>query len=90
MYLWNIFANKQCCKSGFTESGAGSSILSEWIRIRIRNQGFDDQKFNKITVEKEKPSALKWVHSALQKMKFINFFLFFWIILVLLNPDPDP
>jgi hypothetical protein len=27
-------------------------------------------------------------HPALQKMKFIYFFQFFWVILVLLDPDP--
>ncbi len=41
----------------------------------------------------EKLSALKREHPALQKIKFINFFLFLWIIFALLgsgsNPDPD-
>jgi hypothetical protein len=36
----------------------------------------------------EKPSALKREHPALQKMKFINCFLFFWAIFALLDPDP--
>ncbi len=36
----------------------------------------------------EKPSALKREHPALQKMKFINFFLFLWVIFALLGPDP--
>jgi hypothetical protein len=46
------------------------------------------------------PSALKREHPALQKMKFINFILFLWVIFALLdpkdpiesgiNPDPDP
>jgi hypothetical protein len=35
----------------------------------------------------EKPSALKKGHQALQKMKFINFFLCLWVILALLDPD---
>jgi hypothetical protein len=39
---------------------------------------------------KEKPSALKGEHLALQKMKFINFFLFLWVILALLDPKPNP
>ncbi len=38
----------------------------------------------------EKPLALKREHPALQKMKFIHFFLFLWVIFVLLDPDPDP
>jgi len=50
-----------------------------------------------VTVE-EKPSALKKEHPALQKMKFINCFLFFWAILPswiqirIANPyqDTDP
>jgi hypothetical protein len=27
-------------------------------------------------------------HPALQKMKFMNFFLFFWVFFALLDPDP--
>ncbi len=38
----------------------------------------------------EKPSALKREHPALQKMKFINFFLCLWVIFALLDTDPDP
>jgi hypothetical protein len=37
----------------------------------------------------EKPSALKREHSALQNMKFHNFFLFLWVIFALLDPDPE-
>jgi hypothetical protein len=36
----------------------------------------------------QKPSALKREHSVLQKIKFINCFLFFWAIFALLDPDP--
>jgi hypothetical protein len=28
-------------------------------------------------------------HSSLQKMKFINYFILFWVIFALLDPDPD-
>ena len=35
----------------------------------------------------EKPSALKREHPALQKMKFMNFFLCLWVIFALLDPD---
>jgi hypothetical protein len=35
-------------------------------------------------------SALKIEHPALQNMKFLNFFLFWWVIFALLDPDPDP
>jgi hypothetical protein len=38
----------------------------------------------------EKPSALKREHPALQKMKILSFFQFFWVIFALLDPDPDP
>jgi hypothetical protein len=38
----------------------------------------------------EKPSALKIEHPALQNMKILYFFLFFWVIFDLLDPDPDP
>jgi hypothetical protein len=37
----------------------------------------------------EKLSALKREHPAIQKMKFINFFLCLWVIFALLGPDPD-
>jgi hypothetical protein len=37
----------------------------------------------------EKPSAIKREHPALQKMKFINYFIFFWLIFALLDPHPD-
>jgi hypothetical protein len=36
----------------------------------------------------EAPSALKREHPALQKMKFINFFLFLWVYFALLDPGP--
>jgi hypothetical protein len=35
----------------------------------------------------ENPSALKRERP---NMKFLNFFLFLWVILALLDPDPDP
>jgi hypothetical protein len=35
----------------------------------------------------EKPSALKIAHTAFQKMKYYCF-IFFWVILALLDPDP--
>jgi hypothetical protein len=38
----------------------------------------------------KKPSALKREHPALQKMKFLNFFLLLWVIFILLDPDPGP
>jgi hypothetical protein len=37
----------------------------------------------------EKPSALKREHPALQNIKFLNFFLFLWVIFALLDPGPD-
>jgi hypothetical protein len=37
----------------------------------------------------EKPSALKREYPALQKMKFINFFLCLLVIFALLDPDTD-
>jgi hypothetical protein len=67
----------------------------------IRIQGLDDQKLKKKYTDlikscnllmsklQEKPSALKREHPALQKMKFINFFLCLCVIFALLDPDPD-
>jgi hypothetical protein len=64
----------------------------------VRIQGFDDQKLKnknkadffliqKLTSKlQEKPLALKRKHPALQKMKFINFFLCLWVIFALLGP----
>jgi hypothetical protein len=37
----------------------------------------------------EKPSALKREHPAFQNMKILYFFLYLWVILALLDPDPD-
>jgi hypothetical protein len=36
----------------------------------------------------EKPLALRREHSALPKMKFMNFFVFLWVIFALLDPGP--
>ncbi len=36
------------------------------------------------------PSALKTERTALQNIKFLNFFLILWVIFALLDPDPDP
>jgi hypothetical protein len=35
----------------------------------------------------EKHSALKREHPALQKIKFVNFYLCLWVIFALLDPD---
>jgi hypothetical protein len=35
----------------------------------------------------EKPSALKREHPVLKNMKILDFFLFLWVILALLDPD---
>jgi hypothetical protein len=54
------------------------------IRILFWIQGFDEQKLRKILAEKrtpklqEKPSALKREHLAIQNMKFLYFFTFFF------------
>ncbi len=37
----------------------------------------------------KKPSALKREHPALQNMKFLNFFLFLWVIFALLDQDSE-
>jgi hypothetical protein len=38
----------------------------------------------------EKPLVHKKEHPALQNMKFLNVFLFWWVIFALLDSDPDP
>ncbi len=37
----------------------------------------------------KKPSALTREHPALQNMKFLDFFLLFWVLFALLDPDLD-
>jgi hypothetical protein len=37
----------------------------------------------------DKPSVLKREHPVLQKMKFLNFFLFLWVIFAFLEPYLD-
>ncbi len=55
-----------------------------WIRIRIRCLNNAETKLQ------EKPSALKREHPALKKgnLEIYKFFLFLWVILPLLDPDP--
>ncbi len=43
-----------------------------------------------MSIQQEKTSASKKEHPALQKMKFINFFLCLWVIFALLDPDTVP
>ncbi len=43
----------------------------------------------RMSMLQEKPSALKREHPALQKMKFLNFFLCLRVIFRLRDPDPD-
>jgi hypothetical protein len=37
----------------------------------------------------EKPSALEREHPELENIKFLNLFLFLWVIFALLDPDTD-
>ncbi len=58
--------------------------------LKTKNKNYNWSIFwikNKL---QEKPSTLKREHPALQNMKFLNFFLFLWVIFALLDPDPDP
>jgi magnesium-transporting ATPase (P-type) len=82
--------------------GTYVTVLWFWIRIRIQNFKPIRIRFKKIQLKFfyifliencnlffEKPSALKTDHPALTKKKFVNFFLFLLVILVLLDPDPQ-
>jgi hypothetical protein len=40
-------------------------------------------------VQQEKPSALKREHPSLQNMKFLNLFLFLWVIYAFSDPDSE-
>ncbi len=69
---------------GHQNPGSGSVFsLKCWIRIkwiRIWNTGY--QTGTKTGTWRE--------HPALQIIQFLNFFLFFWFIFALLDPEPDP
>jgi hypothetical protein len=41
------------------------------------------------TEEAFSPQRVKREHPALQSMKFLDFFLLLWVLLALLDPDPD-
>ncbi len=84
--------SKQCCVSGSgssisSESGYGSG--SRFLMTKIKGKKLQLKIFIypwfprpplRTSKLKEKPSALKREHPALQKIKFINFFLFLWVI----------
>ncbi len=73
----------------------GYSVFYIWEKAG-RKSFWKRWKFNSIfyfrcsgkTRRKWSP-ALKREHPALQNIKFLNFFLFLWVIFVLLDPDPD-
>jgi hypothetical protein len=66
----------------------------------IQIKGFDDQKRKKENSAKmslffdKKNIAIYYVQATgvkhFKKKKFINFFLCFWVIIALLDLDPDP
>ncbi len=103
---------RQPWRGGVLATGHFTFQHFKWIRIRIRIQGFDEQKYKKYSwiiflkikncnflirrppqrasQLQEKPSAPKREHPAIQKMKFINFFLFLWVIYAILEPNQVP
>ncbi len=71
--------------------GSGSRVLmtKNW-RKKMQMKIFLIKSCNLLMSKlQEKTSALKREHPALQKMKFINFFLCLLVIFALLDPDPD-
>jgi hypothetical protein len=44
---------------------------------------------NRTSKLQKTPWALEREHPALQKMKFLNFFLLLWVVIALLDTDPD-
>jgi hypothetical protein len=77
----------QCCGSVFLKSGSGFSISSE-----SESNVFYDQKLKKYSRRLfylfcSKNCYLQ--HLALQKIKFIIFFLLFCVIFAFLNQDPN-
>jgi hypothetical protein len=96
LFLFYYFYYSYLCRgSGFIKSG---SSISSQSGSGFRIQSFDDQKFKKKQLKKLSfliksgnfliplPSAVKIKHPALQKIKFIVFFV---DLFALLDPDPD-
>jgi hypothetical protein len=52
----------------------------------IKNYNLPPERTPKLP---EKPSALKKEHPTLQNMKILYFFIFLWVTIPLLDPDPD-
>ncbi len=87
------------CGSRFFDSGSGYSISSESrSQVLKKKRNTAEIYFDLFSIKncnflmsklQEKPSVLKREHRALQKIKFVNFFLCLWVIFALLNPDPD-
>jgi hypothetical protein len=88
---------RQYCGSGSVECvcfwASRIRIYLFFYKIIAKNASIKD-----VRVIAEKPSALRREHGALQKMKFITCFLFFWTILPswiririwIADPDTDP
>ncbi len=104
----------QCFRSGFIDFGSVGwipiririqSFDDQKLEKNLQLKKMWYQKFQYLSLGlhkggklQEKPSALKREHSALQNIKFVNFFLFWWVIFALLdsesrstgsNTDPD-
>jgi hypothetical protein len=70
--------------------GDSSDPVSGMEKSRIQDKHPGSATLPKRTSKlKKKPSALKREHTALQNMKFLNLFLFLWVIFALLDLDPD-
>jgi hypothetical protein len=74
---------------------SGSRVFSKNLQLKIfffllKQQFTYPWAFIKDSKLQKKPSGLKREHPALQKMKFINFFIFFGVIFALLDLDRDP
>jgi hypothetical protein len=86
---WTTHSMKQCfgfSASGFRFSAPDPDPVFWWPKIEKNLQlkifiYFFDQKL-------QFTSALQREHPGLQNMKFLNFFLFLWVIFALLDPDP--
>ncbi len=106
VFIFPRLSSTQSCGSGFIgiriqrfdwirirmwiQFGSRVLMTKNW-RKKIPMKIFLYQNCNLLTSKlQEKPSVLTREHQALQKMKMINFFLCFWVIFALLNPDTDP
>jgi hypothetical protein len=70
---------------GFDDQKMKKKIQQKFYFFLIKN--YNLPLYRTVCLRYRKPAAFKREHPALQKMKFINFFLCLWVIFALRDPD---